>query len=133
MEIIRVETRKTESGRADYFTGHVLLDPIASPPLPSRVRALRVTFAPGARTAWHTHPFGQVLHILAGIGAVQRAGEPIQTVKPGDTVVIGPGERHWHGADPTHLMVHLAIQEADDAGVQTTWFEHVTDAEYGVR
>lgn len=130
MEIIRVETHATERGRSDYFTGAVWLEPIASPPLPSRIRALRVTFEPGARTAWHTHPLGQVLHVLAGLGRVQRAGEPVQTVRPGDTVLIEPGERHWHGAAPGRAMVHLAIQEADEHGNHATWLEQVSEADY---
>lgn len=130
MNIIHVEQRPTERGRSDYFTGTVWLDAIAAGQLPSRLRALRVSFEPGARTAWHTHPLGQVLHILSGVGRVQRAGEPVQTVKPGDTVIIQPDERHWHGAAPGHGMVHLAMQEADDKGNHATWFEHVADSEY---
>jgi quercetin dioxygenase-like cupin family protein len=132
MEIIRIEERPTTRGQADYFTGTVWMDPIvATPPMPARVRALRVAFEPGARTAWHTHPRGQVLHILAGVGRVQTAGGPVLTVKPGDTVIIGPGERHWHGAAPTHAMAHLAMQETDDTGSAVTWLEKVSDAEYG--
>lgn len=131
MEILRAEARGgTERGRADYFTGTVWLDAIAAMKPPARVRAARVTFEPGARTAWHTHPFGQVLHILSGIGRVQREGEPVQTVQPGDTVIFAPGERHWHGAAPYRAMVHLAIQEADETGNAATWLEHVTDAQY---
>jgi quercetin dioxygenase-like cupin family protein len=132
MEIIRIEERPTTRGQAEYFTGTVWMDAIvATPPAPARIRALRVAFEPGARTAWHTHPRGQVLHILAGVGRVQTAGGPVLTVKPGDTVVIQPGERHWHGAAPTHAMTHLAMQETDDAGSAATWQEKVTDAEYG--
>jgi quercetin dioxygenase-like cupin family protein len=130
MDIIRNDERPTERGRADYFTGTVWLDAIALTKSPSRVRALRVTFEPGARTAWHTHPFGQVLYILSGIGRVQRADEPVQTVKPGDTVLFQPGERHWHGAAPGHAMVHVAIQEATQDGTHATWYEHVTEADY---
>jgi len=130
MEILRAEARGSERGRADYFTGTVWLDPIATMKPPARVRAARVAFEPGARTAWHTHPLGQVLHILSGIGRVQRDGEPVQTVRPGDSVVFLPGERHWHGAAPNNAMVHLAIQEADDTGSPVTWLEHVTDAQY---
>lgn len=130
MEIIRAEARGTERGRADYFTGTVWIDPIATMKTPARVRAVRVGFEPRARTAWHTHPLGQVLHILSGLGRVQREGEPVQTVRAGDTVIFAPGERHWHGAAPNHAMVHLAIQEADDSGNHVTWLEHVTDADY---
>ena len=133
MDILRSGERPTERGRADYFTGTVWLDPIGTAPAPGRLRSLRVSFEPGARTAWHTHPFGQVLHILAGVGRVQLAGSPVQTVKAGDTVVIRAGERHWHGAAPDHAMMHLAMQEADEQGVHATWFEHVTDADYGVK
>lgn len=118
--------------RADYFTGTVWLDPIAVTVPPARSRAYRVSFEPGARTAWHTHPFGQVLHILSGVGRVQCKGGEVLTVKPGDTVMIPPDERHWHGAAPDHTMVHLAMQETDDKGVDAVWFEQVTDAEYNV-
>jgi quercetin dioxygenase-like cupin family protein len=132
MDIIRVDERATERGRADYFTGTVWLDHIVSTSAPpSRLRALRVTFEPGARTAWHTHPRGQTLHILAGIGRVQCAGGPVLTVKPGDTVVIKADERHWHGAAPGNAMTHLAMQEADDNGNAATWLEQVSDADYG--
>lgn len=131
MEIVRVDTRASERGRADYFTGTVWLDALASMDAPARVRAVRVSFEPGARTAWHTHPLGQVLHILSGVGRVQRAGEPVQTVRPGDTVIFAPGERHWHGAAPRHGMVHLAIQEADASGHHVTWLEPVSEADYG--
>ena len=130
MEIFRAESRGTERGLADYFTGSVWLDPIASMKEPGRVRAARVGFEPGARTAWHTHPLGQVIHILSGVGRVQRAGEPVQVVRAGDTVIFAPGERHWHGAAPTHAMLHLAMQEADETGNHVTWLEHVTDAQY---
>lgn len=133
MDIIRIDQRPSERGNPDYFTGTVWIDPIAAPAAPSRVRALRVSFEPGARTAWHTHPFGQVLHILSGVGCVQRDGEAVKIVKPGDSVVFLPGERHWHGAAPGHAMVHLAIQEVNEAGSHVTWLEHVTDAAYKAR
>jgi quercetin dioxygenase-like cupin family protein len=131
MEILRADARGSERGRADYFTGTAWLDPIATMQAPARVRAVRVTFEPRARTAWHTHPLGQVLHILSGVGRVQREGEPVQTVRPGDTVIFAPGERHWHGAAPNHAMAHLAMQEADESGNHVTWLEHVTDKDYG--
>ncbi len=131
MDIIRIDERPTARGPAEYFTGNVWLDHIVATPIaPSRTRAARVSFEPGARTAWHTHPRGQVLHILAGVGRVQSAGGPVLTVKPGDTVLFKPGERHWHGAAPTHGMTHLALQETDDAGNAVTWLEHVSDADY---
>ena len=130
MEIIDAQKRTTRRAPAEWFTGTVWMDAIAIRTEPSRLRALRVSFEPGARTAWHTHPLGQVIHILTGVGRVQREGGPIHTVRAGDTVVFAPGERHWHGAAPGHGMVHLAMQEADDSGWDATWLEHVTDAEY---
>ena len=131
MDIHSAIDRPTRKGPADYFTGTVWLDPIIEAPEPARVRALRVSFEPGARTAWHTHPLGQTLHVLSGIGRVQAAGGPVREIRPGDTVWIPPGEKHWHGAGPEHAMVHLAFQEALD-GKSVAWMEHVTDAEYGV-
>ncbi|MEO5958758.1 MAG: cupin domain-containing protein [Opitutaceae bacterium] len=128
MKIFHVEDRATTRGNPEYFTGTVWLDQIALLPPPFRLKTLRVSFEPGARTAWHTHPLGQVLHILSGVGRVQRAGESVLTVKPGDTVIIDPGERHWHGAAPGHAMVHIAMQGVDENGSDATWFEHVADA-----
>ena len=116
---------------AKWFTGAVWQDPVIEAPEPARLRALRVTFAPGARTAWHTHPLGQTLHVLSGIGRVQAAGGPVREIRPGDTVWIPPGEKHWHGAAPQNAMVHLAFQEALD-GKHIEWMELVTDAEYSV-
>ncbi len=130
MNVTRAPETKTKRGPAEYFTGTVWLDEIASGAAGSSVRALRVTFEPGARTAWHTHPNGQTIHILAGIGRVQRAGGPVIEVRPGDTVWFEPGERHWHGAAPDHLMAHLAIQQTDAAGTSATWQEQVSDADY---
>lgn len=130
MNVTPAKAHGTKRGPAAYFTGTVWLDEIAIPAGASRMRALRVTFEPGARTAWHTHPRGQALHILAGVGRVQKAGEPIVEVHPGDTVWFEPGERHWHGAAPDRLMVHLALQQADETGSAATWLEHVTDEEY---
>lgn len=130
MEIIRVEARASQRGNREYFTGTVWLDEISGPDTSVRLRAFRVTFEPGARTAWHTHPCGQVLHILHGVGRVQRGGGPVQTVRPGDTVKIEPNERHWHGAAPGHAMIHLALQESDAAGSHSTWQEKVTDDDY---
>lgn len=131
MDIHSAIDRPTRKGPADYFTGTVWLDPIIEAPEPARVRALRVSFEPGARTAWHTHPLGQTLHVLSGIGRVQAAGGPVREIRPGDTVWIPPGEKHWHGAGPEHAMVHLAVQEALD-GKAVAWLEHVTDADYAV-
>jgi quercetin dioxygenase-like cupin family protein len=130
MNITRAATPPTRRGPADWFTGTVWLEEIggASKDLP--VRCVRVTFEPGARTAWHTHPHGQRLLILSGVGRVQRAGEAVVDVNPGDTVWFEPGERHWHGAAPHSLMVHLAIHQADAAGNTVTWLEHVSDADY---
>jgi quercetin dioxygenase-like cupin family protein len=117
-------------GSEEWFTGTVFVDEIVRGEEPSRVRLFRVSFAPGARTAWHTHPVGQTLHVLTGSGLVQFDGGPVQVIEPGDTVVIAPGERHWHGAAPNHTMVHLALQEADVRGIEVEWQEHVTDEEY---
>ncbi len=131
MDIHGISDRPSRKGPADYFTGTVWLDPIIEAPALARVRALRVSFEPGARTAWHTHPLGQTLHVLSGIGRVQAAGGPVREIRPGDTVWIAPGEKHWHGAGPEHGMVHLAFQEALD-GNAVAWMEHVTDADYAV-
>ena len=106
------------------------IDEIARGAEPSRVRLFRVSFAPGARTAWHTHPVGQTLHVLTGSGLVQLEGQPAQAIHPGDTVTIAPGERHWHGAAAGQTMVHLAMQEADARDVDVEWLRHVTDEEY---
>jgi quercetin dioxygenase-like cupin family protein len=130
MKVTPAGSVPTKQGPADYFTGTVWQDEISPGAAGSRVRALKVSFEPGARTAWHAHPYGQTLHILAGIGRVQRAGGPVQEVRPGDTIWFDPGERHWHGAAPGQLMIHLAIQQADEKGNAATWFEKVTDAEY---
>jgi quercetin dioxygenase-like cupin family protein len=133
VEILKSSDRTSRKGEAAYFTGSVWVDEIAVGAEPSRVRLNRVSFSPGARTAWHTHPLGQVLHVLTGSGLVQKDGEAIREIHPGDTVMIEPGERHWHGAAPGNTMVHLAMQEVDDKGASVTWLEHVTDAEYSAR
>ena len=130
MKVTHSAGQISKRGPADYFTGEVWLDEIAPPSTVSRARALRVTFTPGARTAWHTHPHGQTLRILSGICRVQVAGEPIFDVHPGDTIWFEPGERHWHGAAPNSIMVHLAIQQADEAGSTATWLEPVSDGDY---
>ena len=129
MEIIR--TRPASGpGPAEWFTGEVWIDVVAVPPPPSRVRLMSVHFAPGARAAWHTHPFGQAIHVTEGVGLAQRRGGPIETIRAGDTVWFAPGEEHWHGAGPENFMTHLALHEVDDAGNAADWGAHVTDEEY---
>jgi quercetin dioxygenase-like cupin family protein len=130
MKILTSKDRTSRKGSADYFTGTVWIDEIAVGATPSRLRAFRVSFEPSARTAWHTHPIGQTLHVLSGHGLVQLEGQPIQEIHPGDTVSIAPNERHWHGAAAGNTMVHLAIQETDAQGVDVVWLEPVTDKEY---
>jgi quercetin dioxygenase-like cupin family protein len=120
----------TRRAPADAFTGTVWQDPIVVAPAPARVRAARVSFEPGARTAWHTHPLGQTLHVLTGRGRVQTWGGPIREICAGDNVWIPPGEKHWHGAAPDTAMSHVAFQEALD-GKHVEWMEHVTDEQYG--
>ena len=130
MKIIKSQARPSKSAPPEWFSGSVWIDAISAPSEPSRLHAVRVTFAPGARTAWHTHPLGQVLHVLSGVGRVQVEGEEAQTVEPGDTVVFEPGVKHWHGAAAGHVFVHLALQEEDESGSTATWLEHVSDEEY---
>ena len=130
MEITRAGTRPSGRGPADYFTGTVRVDPLFEAPDPARVVGASVTFEPGARTAWHTHPLGQTLVVTAGLGWAQREGGPVEVIRPGDVVWFPPGERHWHGATPTTAMTHLAIQEKAD-GRTVDWLEQVSDAEYG--
>ncbi len=130
MKIVSSKERASRKGPADWFTGSVFIDEIAVTPEPSRMRAFRVSFAPGARTAWHTHPVGQVLHVLAGTGLAQCDGQPVRAIHPGDTVFFAPNERHWHGAGPGTTMVHLALQEADAGNVDVVWLEPVTDEQY---
>jgi quercetin dioxygenase-like cupin family protein len=131
VQITRSSTgTSTGRGPAAWFTGDVYVDAVATPAAPSRVVANLVHFMPGARTAWHRHPLGQNLFVTAGIGLVQRRGGPVETIRPGDRVHLDPDEEHWHGASPTRLMVHLAINEVDDDHVAAEWGEHVTDDEY---
>ncbi|MGH9588747.1 MAG: (R)-mandelonitrile lyase [Terracidiphilus sp.] len=130
MNIIGASERTSRKGPEDWFTGTVWIDEIAIGEEPSRVRFVRVSFEPGARTAWHTHPLGQVLYVISGIGLVQVEGGPVRRMHPGETVTVAPHERHWHGAGPANTMVHLALQEADAEGIQVQWLEEVTDAEY---
>ena len=131
MEIKRGGSQPSGKGPAEWFTGSVRIDPLHSPPEPARVACALVTFEPGARTAWHTHPLGQTLVVLSGCGRVQTEGGPVREICAGDIVWIPPGEKHWHGAAPTTMMCHLAIQEQVD-GSAATWLEHVTDAQYEV-
>jgi quercetin dioxygenase-like cupin family protein len=132
MDIHRCGARPTRRAPAEYFTGTVWQDPIIEAPDPAQLRAVRVTFEPGARTAWHTHPLGQTLYVVAGKGRVQIAGAAVREIHAGDTVWFPPAVRHWHGAAPDTGMVHIAMQEAKD-GKHVTWMEHVTDAEYGAK
>lgn len=129
MDIHRNGARPTRRGPADYFTGTVWMDTIVNAPAPARVAAARVAFEPGARTAWHTHPLGQTLYVISGVGRVQTLGEPVREIRAGDTVWIPPGEKHWHGAAPDHAMTHIAMQEAVD-GSAVDWMEQVSDADY---
>lgn len=122
--------RPVRPGPADYFTGEVALTPIIEAPLPAQLRALSVTFQPGARTAWHTHPRGQTIYVTSGTGRAQRKGGPVITLNPGDTVYFHPDEDHWHGAAPDSAMTHIAMQETDDRGTHVTWGQHVTDSDY---
>ena len=127
MEIKRNGSQPSGKGPADYFTGTVRIDPLFQAPDPARVRGASVTFEPGARTAWHTHPLGQTLIVTAGCGRVQREGGPVEEIRPGDVVWFAPGEKHWHGASPTTAMTHIALQEALDGKV-VDWMEKVSDA-----
>lgn len=130
MDLFPAGTRPTKRANADYFTGTVWMDPIVEAPAPARVQAVRVSFEPGARTAWHAHPLGQTLHVTAGAGWIQMRDGPRQEIRPGDTVWIPPAVIHWHGATATTAMTHIAIQEAQD-GKTSDWMAKVTDAEYG--
>ncbi len=115
---------------AEYFTGTVWQDPLIQTPAPARLQAVRVSFDPGARTAWHTHPLGQTLYVLSGLGRVQSEGGPVREIRPGEVVWIPPGGKHWHGASPNVGMVQLAMQEMED-GSAAVWMEKATDAQYG--
>ena len=130
MDIKKLGSVPTRRQPPESFTGIVWQDPIIEAPAPARVRSGRVSFEPGSRTAWHTHPLGQTLHVISGLGCVQSEGGPIQEIRPGDTIWFAPNEKHWHGAAPNVGMVHIAIQEALD-GKHVTWMEYVTDEQYG--
>jgi quercetin dioxygenase-like cupin family protein len=121
---------ETAAGPREWFTGAVYLDAVATPSGQSRLQASSVHFTPGARTAWHTHPNGQTIHVTEGVGLAQGRGGPIEVIRPGDRVFFAPGEYHWHGAAPTRFMTHLAMLEVDDEGKNATWGDHVSDEEY---
>ncbi len=129
MEIKRSGSRPSGKGSAEYFTGAVRIDPLFDASNPARAAGANVTFEPGARTAWHTHPLGQTLIVTAGCGWVQRWGGPIEEIRPGDVISIPPGEKHWHGASPTTAMTHIAIQEYLD-GKAADWMEQVSNEQY---
>jgi quercetin dioxygenase-like cupin family protein len=130
MQITRSSGTETAPGPGEWFTGTVYVDTVAAPPGPSRLGAASVHFAPGARTAWHTHPIGQTIYVTEGIGLCQRRGGEIEVIRSGDRVFFEPGEDHWHGAAPNRFMTHIAMQEVDDSGRPVTWGEHVSDEEY---
>src|SRR5579875_2483020 len=130
MKITRSSLR-TSKGPAEWFTGEVYVDAAAEPAEPYRVAAASVHFAPGARTAWHTHPVGQTIFVLEGVGRCQRRGGPVEEIRPGDRVFFAPDEEHWHGAAPTRFMTHLAVTEDPGDRPATDWRAKVTDEEYG--
>ena len=129
MDIQRSGSRPSGKGPADWFTGAVRIDPLFEAPAPARVAGASVTFEPGARTAWHTHPLGQTLIVTAGRGWAQRWGGPVEDIRPGDVVWFPPGEKHWHGATPTTAVTHIAIQEKLD-GKMVEWMEQVGEEQY---
>ena len=129
MQITTNDTDTTQ-GPGDWFTGTVYLDAVATPSDASRLCATSVHITPGARPAWHTHPNGQTIYVLEGVGLAQRRGGPIEVIRPGDRVFFEPDEDHWHGAAPTRFMTHLAMLIVDDEGTAAVWGDHVTDEEY---
>jgi quercetin dioxygenase-like cupin family protein len=129
MEIRRNGSQPSGKGPAEYFTGTVRIDPLFQAPDPARARGASVTFEPGARTAWHTHPLGQTLIVTSGFGWARAWGGPVEEIRPGDVVWFAPGEKHWHGATPTTAMTHIAIQEALN-GKTVDWLEQVSDEQY---
>jgi quercetin dioxygenase-like cupin family protein len=129
MDIKRIGSQASDKGPSEWFTGTVRIDPLFQAPAPAHVRCASVTFEPGARTAWHTHPLGQTLIVTAGCGWVQRDGGPVDEIHPGDVVWFPPGEKHWHGATATTAMTHIAIQEQLD-GKTVDWMEKVSDEQY---
>jgi len=131
MEITR-NSLDTSPGPGEWFTGAVYIDTVATPSGSSRVASAHVHFAPGARTAWHTHPHGQTIWVTDGVGLCQRRGGSVEVIRQGDRVFFEPGEEHWHGAAPTRFMAHVAIHQADDGGSTVTWGDHLTDEEYAL-
>jgi len=129
MDIIRAGSRPSAKGPTDWFTGTVRVDPLLNPFAPERVQGAQVTFEPGARTAWHTHPLGQTLIVTSGFGRVQRWGGPIEEIRPGDVIWLPAGEKHWHGASPETAMTHIAVNEVQD-GKAVDWLEKVSDTQY---
>ena len=129
MQISRAGSQLSTPGSEDWFTGRVRIDPLFQSPSPARAAGASVTFEPGARTAWHTHPLGQTLIVTAGCGRAQHEGGAVETIRPGDVVQFGPGEKHWHGAGPATAMTHIAIQESLDGKV-VDWMEKVTEEDY---
>jgi quercetin dioxygenase-like cupin family protein len=129
MEIKRAGSQPSGRGPSDWFTGTVRIDPVIQTSAPARVASAIVTFEPGARTAWHTHPLGQTLLVMSGVGRAQRWGGPVEEIRPGDVIWFAPGEKHWHGASPTTAMAHVAIQEQLD-GKAVDWMEQVSDEQY---
>ena len=132
MDLHFAGSRASRRAPKEYFTGTVWQDPIIVAAAPARLVVNRVSFEPGARTNWHSHPFGQTLYVIAGFGLVQKEGEAAREIRPGDVVWIPPGEKHWHGGSPANGMTHIAMQEALD-GNTATWMEPVTDAQYGAK
>ncbi len=130
MKILTEQTRTSRKGPEAWFHGTVWLDEVVTTSAPSTFKVFRVSFEPEARTAWHTHPMGQALHVVAGVGRVQLKGGPIQEIRSGDTVWIEAGELHWHGAAPDRTLVHLAMQQPNEQGVEVVWLDQVTDEEY---
>ena len=130
MEIKRTGSQPSMQGPADWFAGTVRIDPLFQAQDPARATGASVTFEPGARTAWHTHPLGQTLIVTSGCGRVQREGGMIEEIRPGDVIWFPPGEKHWHGASPETSMTHIAVQEQHD-GKAVDWLEHVSDEHYG--
>jgi quercetin dioxygenase-like cupin family protein len=124
------QSSETRPGPSEWFTGAVYIDTVAVPAGTSRLSASSVHFTPGARTAWHTHPNGQTIYVLEGVGLIQRRGGPIELIRPGDRVFFEPGQHHWHGASPNRFMTHLAMLDVDEDGNSATWGDHVTDEEY---